>query len=193
MESSSDNLKLFMILLGSKAPRRNVEQHDYFFAIASNLKELIPEMKTFWPEAGNSLHIDGWREVNTVDGYAIKVVPKEQALPVTAKRLFFINLGGYTAGKLEEQHYTVLSVQDDRARAVQDAKKTAFFKKQSIAAVKGANSHIDEKYGIDVDDIYRIEDILSEQQKAKYHIQITPAEGLSEDVIHLGYFKLDKL
>ena len=183
-------LKLYQILLGSKAPNRNVEQHDYFFGIASSLKELVPEIKAFWPEAGNSIHLDGWREVTTVDGYKIEVVLKDENIDISGKKLFFINLGGYQHSKLEEQHYTLLSVQDNRADAVQNAKKTVFFKTNTI---KGANSHIDEKYGIDVDDIYQIEDILLPTQKAKYHLQITPAAGLPEDEIYLGYFKLDKL
>jgi hypothetical protein len=182
-------LKLYQVLLGSKAPSRNVEQHDYFFGIADNLKELIPAIKAFWPEAGNSIHLDGWREVNQVDGYDIKVVLKTEAIDASIKKLFFINLGGYQSGKLEEQHYTVLTVQDDRLSAAQHAKKTVFFKTNTI---KGAESHIDEKYGIDVDDIYRIEDILAPDQKEKYHVLITPAADVREDIIHLGYFKLDK-
>ncbi|MBD1393231.1 DUF1543 domain-containing protein [Mucilaginibacter glaciei] len=185
--------KLYMLLLGSKAPKRNVEQHDYFFGIARSLKELVPDIKAFWPEAGSSIHIDGWRLVTHIDGYNVQVVLKEDVTEPSAKKLFFVNLGGYQANKLEEQHYTVLSVQDDRVGAVQNSKKTEFFKSQTIAAVKGANSHIDEKYGIDVDDIYRIDDILSPAQKDRYHIQITASQGQPEDVIHLGYFKLDKL
>ncbi|SDF71940.1 protein of unknown function [Mucilaginibacter pineti] len=182
--------KLFLLLLGSKAPGRNVEQHDYFFGIANNLKELIPSVKAFWPEAGNSIHLDGWREVNTVEGYAIKVVLKEEIGKPPQKKLFFINLGGYQSGKLEEQHYTLITIQQDRAAAVQHAKRTIFFKTNTI---KGAGAHIDEKYGIDVDDIYRIEDILAPWEKEKYHILITPAENLMPDEIHLGYFKLDKI
>ncbi|WP_374950974.1 DUF1543 domain-containing protein [Mucilaginibacter sp.] len=184
---------LYMLLLGSKAPNRNVEQHDYFFGIANNLKELVPQIKAFWPEAGASIHIDGFRRVTTVDGYQIDVISKDEQAEPSGKKLFFVNLGGYQENKLEEQHYIVLSVQDDRVGAVQNSKKTEFFKSQTIASVKGANSHIDEKYGIDVDDIYRIEDILSPYQKAQYHIRITASPGLPEDHIHLGYFKLDKL
>jgi len=182
--------KLYMLLLGSKAPNRNVEQHDYFFGIANSLKELVPQIKAFWPEAGKSIHVDGWREVTNVDGHEVKVVTRTQATNATERKLFFINLGGYQSNKLEEQHYTVLSVHINRADAVHDSKKTVFFRTNSI---KGANSHIDEKYGIDVDDVYRVEDILSAQQKEKYHILIQPAKDLKEDEIHLGYFKLDKL
>lgn len=186
-----NDLKLFMILLGSKAPKRNVEQHDYFFGIANSLKDLVPEIKAFWPGTGTSLHIDGWREVNKVDGYEINIGLRGEHTIPSLHKLFFINLGGYLTNQLYEQHHIVLSVHDERAKAIQDAKKTVFFKTNSI---KGANSHIDEKYGIDVDDIYKIEDILSDESKQKYHIEIKPSSGdLPEDEIHLGYFKLDKL
>ena len=184
-------LKLFMLLLGSKARNRNVEQHDYFFGIAHNLKDLIPAVKAFWPEAGNSIHLDGWREVTHVDNFKVSVILKEEIKQHTSKKLFFINLGGYQANKLEEQHYTVLTVQDDRIQAVLDAKKTTFFKTNTLKGIAG--SHIDEKYGIDIDDIYRIEDILSADLKEKYHILINPSTELKEDKIHLGYFKLDKI
>ncbi|KIA93436.1 hypothetical protein OC25_13485 [Pedobacter kyungheensis] len=185
-----NDLKLYMILLGSKAPKRNVEQHDYFFGIASSLKALVPEIKAFWPGTGTSLHIDAWREVNKVGDYEISIKMRDSHIPPSLSKLFFINLGGYQAGKLSEQHYIVLSVHEERAKAIQDAKKTVFFKTNSI---KGANSHIDEKYGIDVDDIYKIEDILTEESKQRYHIEIKPSSGLPEDEIHLGYFRLDKL
>ena len=186
-----------MVLLGSKAPKRNVEQHDYFFGIARSIKELVPQMKAFWPEAGSSLHIDGWREVNKVDEYEVKVTPKsdrnegvEGMTSESAPKLFFINLGGYQSNKLEEQHYVVLTVKDDRALAIQDAKKTTFFKTNFI---KGANSHIDEKYGIDVDDVYKIEEILDPALKENFQIEIAQNPLLPEDEIRLGYFKLNKL
>ena len=185
--------KLYMLLLGSTAPGRNVEQHDYFFAIATGLSALIPRIKAFWPEAGRSIHIDGWREVTAVDGYRIRVMPNNGAESSSSRKLFFINLGGYQSGKLEEQHYTVLTVQDDRLAAISSSKRTVFFKTHSVDSLKGANSHIDEKYGIDVDDIYRIEDILTPEQKMQYRLEITPADDLEEDPIHLGYLTLDKL
>ncbi|NEU09700.1 DUF1543 domain-containing protein [Flavihumibacter sp. R14] len=192
-QRDSTGLKLYLLLLGSKAPGRNVEQHDYFFAIGKSLQELIPRIKAFWPEAGRSIHIDGWREITSVDGHRVRVVLKSEANEVPAKKLFFINLGGYQPGKLEEQHYTVLTVQDDRLAAIQSAKKTVFFRTHSVAGEKGANSHIDEKYGVDVDDIYMIEEILTPEQKDQFTLEITLAENLPEDLVHLGYLTMDKL
>ena len=180
-----------MLLLGSKAPNRNVEQHDFFFGIATALNELVPLIKEFWPEAGSSIHIDGWREVNMVDGYQVNVMLNKASDTPSLKKIFFINLGGYQYNKLEEQHYTMLTVQDDQAQAVKKAKETVFFTAKNI---KGTHSHIDDKYGIDVDDIYKIEDVLTPVQKEKYHIEINKSYGdMPEDEIHLGYFKLDKI
>jgi hypothetical protein len=187
-----EELKLFMVLLGSKAPGRIVEQHDFFFGIGTDLKSLLAEMHNFWPEAGKSLHIDGWREVTAVEGYQVTVVPADQQQK-TGKRLFFINLGGYQEGKLEEQHYTLLTVQDDRKSAVKTSTLTDFFRQQSIKSIRSAAAHIDEKYGIDVDDIYRIEDVLPEHVKQQYSIEVRPNASAVPDQIHLGYYKLDQV
>jgi len=183
-------LKLFMVLMGANVPGRNVELHDYFFGIAPTLKDLLPSIKAAWPEAGTSLHLDGWREVNSVDGYRVSVRLKSESLVVNNDRLFFINLGGYQQGKLEEQHYTLLTVQDDKKPAAKEAMKTLFYHQNSF---RGAHSHIDERFGVDVDDMYRVDDILPAGDKEQYQILIELAEGLAEDTIHLGYFKLSAL
>ncbi len=186
-------LKLYMILLGCKPKGRHVEQHDIFFGIAASLKELIPEMKAFWKEAEDKIHIDAYREVNVVEGYRVKIISKteEEYIPATQKKkLFFINLGGYQENKFEEQHYTLLTVKDDRAAAFKEAKGTLFYHHNQF---EGATSHIDDKYGIDVDDLYEIEDILSPSQKGIYRIELEPAADIKEDTIHLGYFKFTNL
>jgi hypothetical protein len=185
-------LKLYMILLGCKPPGRHVEQHDFFFGIATSLNELVPEMKAFWPEP-ERIHIDGWREVNVVDGFKINVVTNETPandLAEKTNKLFFINLGGYQENKFEEQHYVLLTVKPDRATASREAKDTLFYQHNHFGS---ATSHIDDKYGIDVDDLYQIEDILSPEQKAKYRIELTPADILTEDQLELGYLKLSSL
>ncbi|RKR82995.1 uncharacterized protein DUF1543 [Mucilaginibacter gracilis] len=183
-------LKLFMLLLGCKPPGRHTEQHDVFFGIAGSVKELVPQIKLFWPEAQQGIHVDAWREVTHVDGFNIRIIDKPLANK-NPNTLFFINLGGYTKNIFAEQHYTMLSVQANKASAIANAKETLFYKQVNFA---GAPSHIDDHYGIDVDDLYAVEDILTPSQKAIYGIQISACLGEVEaDEIHLGYFKLDKL
>ncbi|WP_317129734.1 hypothetical protein [Flavobacterium gawalongense] len=56
----------------------------------------------------------------------------------------------------------MLSVAESLGLASKNAKTTTFYKHYGF---KGATSHIDDKYGIDVDDIYNIDDILDKQFK----------------------------
>jgi hypothetical protein len=182
--------KLFMLLLGCKPEGRFTEQHDIFFGAASGLKQLVPEIIASWPEAPKT-HIDAWREVTEVDGYSISLVPKEQPLTVNENaQLFFLNLGGYKENEFEEFHYKMLVVAKDKGEAISRAKQTAFYKHTGF---KGASSHIDDKYGVDVDDVYEIEEILPNAIKEKYSVSIQPAPGIAKDEWHLGYFKLDAL
>jgi hypothetical protein len=184
-------LKLFMILLGCRVPDRHIEQHDFFFGIATSIKEMVPYIKIFWPEAADRLHIDAWREITTVDGYRVRVVEKPDADTTSQPKLFFINLGGYQENKFEEQHYTIITVKRDKAAAFKEAKETFFYKHHTFQGT--AVSHIDDKFGIDVDDLYQIEDILPAAQKEKYSITISPSADLAEDEMHLGYIKLSTL
>lgn len=179
-----------MLMLGCKPPGRHTEQHDIFFGIATSMSALVPQIKAFWPEP-ERIHIDAWREVTHVDGYQVSIQNKEEAVAEdNLQKLFFINLGGYQENKFEEQHYVLLTVTETMATATQSAKATLFYKHNQFA---GATSHIDDKYGIDVDDVYQVEDILPAHLTAQYHIALTPSANLPEDEIHLGYLKMSVL
>ena len=87
-----DKVKLYMVMLGCTPEGRYTEQHDIFFGIGKTLKELIPQMKAFWPEAKGKIHIDAWREVTLVDDFSIEIVDKKSTSEPTLENLFFINL-----------------------------------------------------------------------------------------------------
>jgi Domain of Unknown Function (DUF1543) len=185
-------MKLFMLLLGATPPGRYTEQHDIFFGIANTLKDLVPEIISAWPEAKNKIHIDAWREVKLVDGFRVTITEKVAPVAVNAAspKLFFINLGGYKQNEFDEFHYKMLIAAENKSIAIQRAKQSAFYKHTGF---KGAESHIDDKYGVDVDDVYQIEDILAENIKEKYSVQLSPADNEVEDALNLGYFRLEKL
>ncbi len=185
------DLKLFMAVIGCTPKGRFTEQHDVFFGIGNSLKELIPQMFTFWKEAEENIHIDAWREVLVADNYAVTITEKNHADSDSEnKKLFFINLGGYKENEFEEYHYKIITAAADKGEAVRNSKQTAFYKH---CGFKGAESHIDDKYGIDVDDLYEIEDILPESAKEKYEIHLSPANDAAADELHIGYFKIEKL
>ena len=183
--------KLFMLLIGCRPAARNTEQHDVFFGIAKELRDLIPEIKAFWKGA-SPLHLDAWRMVNKVDGYRISVAENMDQPKFASPNLFFLNLGGYKENYFEEFHYKMLTVGADKLEAAKNAKQTAFFLHTGLN--KNASSHIDDRFGVDVDDLFEIKDILSPELKKKFTVTVEKSdEILPEDEIHLGYFKLHEL
>jgi hypothetical protein len=183
--------KLFMCLIGCTPNGRNTEQHDVFFGIASTVQDLIPAFYKFWPEANEKIHLDAWREVSQVDEYKVEVLQREdyQQQVQEEPRLFFINLGGYKKNEFDEFHYKMLIAAKDKGFAIRKSKETAFYKHMGF---KGATSHIDDKYGVDVDDLHEISDILPEEMKKKFIIKLSPADAVNEDELHLGYMPLHK-
>ncbi len=183
-----------MLLLGCKPNGRNTEQHDVLFAIGTSLTELKPQIYEFWTEAKEKIHVDAWREVTNVSGYKISVVLKSEStennLSTKKPKLFFINLGGYKQNEFEEFHYKIIVACTDKGQAIHQAKQTAFYKHTGF---KNASSHIDDRYGIDVDDIYEIDEMLPAHIKEKYAIVVTPSTNEPEDELHLGYFKMSSL
>jgi hypothetical protein len=177
-----------MLLLGGRPQGRHTEQHDIFFGIGESLKSLVPEINKAWPEAKRNLHVDAWREVTSVNGHSIVVNERNIGGGVDKEhQLFFINLGGYRQGLFDELHFKILAVQKNKSLAVKQAKETNFYKETGFP---GAPSHIDDHHGLDVDDIYNVNDILPPGQKEKYSLAITENAAAKEDAINLGYFKL---
>lgn len=175
-------------MLGCKPAGRLTEQHDIFFGIGNSLKDLLPKMKAFWPEAKGQIHIDAWREVTVVDGYTIEITTE---VSNNIAELFFINLGGYKPNEFEEYHYKILAVAETIGIASKKSKETTFYKH---CGFKGATSHIDDKFGIDVDDIYKVSEVVTDHNTEKLYLKITKSDVLlPEDDLHIGYTKISSL
>lgn len=184
--------KLYFLLLGCRPPHRFTEQHDIFFGIAPSLKELVPQIVASWPEAKGKLHIDAWREVTHVDGYDVVIAEKQAEAEIeNTPSLYFINLGGYKPGEFEEFHYKMLAVATDESEAIRKGKATAFYRHVGF---KGAASHIDDKYAVDVDDINLVSRMLPAESAEKRVIRLIKTdEPRAEDPMHLGYLQLWKI
>ncbi len=182
-----NNLKLFMAMLGCKPLGRNIEQHDVFFGIGENLGELVPNIKSFWPEA-ETIHIDAWREITNIDGFKINVSSDEG---ISKNLLYFVNLGGYSRGSFNELHECHLIVAETLAKAIKKSKGTDFYKSKTF---EGAVSHVDDKFAVDVDDACRVSDLIAKDNMAGLFITIEPCKKFLEvDQLHIGYLKLEKL
>ena len=83
-------MKLFYVILGCTPKGRNIEQHDVFFGIGAQLRDLVPAMKDFWPEAKGKIHLDAWQEVKFLDGFEVKIIEKTKNS--AENQLFFMPL-----------------------------------------------------------------------------------------------------
>lgn len=192
-------LTLFMIQLGARPKGRMIEQHDIFFGIASQVSELIDDINQHWPEVKNKWHIDSFRAVTKVGDYTIKLVQSNsQVKSNNDLKLFFINLGGYQQGSFEEFHHKLLIVAANQADAIKQAKQSEFYKQFTFKdkdSAFNAASHIDDKFEVDIDDIYNVNDLVS-----KVKISIEPnddrkstGDNTPEDKEYVGYLSIKNL
>ncbi|AGP49009.1 hypothetical protein PSYCG_07445 [Psychrobacter sp. G] len=192
-------LTLYMIQLGGRPKGRLIEQHDIFFGVANQVNELIADINNHWPEVKNKWHIDSYRAISKVDNYAIKLVESNiQAECANDLKLFFINLGGYQQGSFEEFHYKLLIVADSQADAVKQAKQSEFYKQFTFkdkASPFNAASHVDDKFEVDIDDIYNVNDLIS---NVKIIIEplaraLDKSINVIEDKKYVGYLSIKNL
>ncbi len=114
------------MLLSCTPAGRHTEQHDVFFAIGKRLKDLIPDIKYFLPEAG-TIHVDSRRDVTVVDGFRVSIREKTAKQKKDQQR-FCVNLSGCLPGSFEEHYYKLLTVAGDMFQAIKNAKILLFTK-----------------------------------------------------------------
>ncbi|MBR5494932.1 MAG: DUF1543 domain-containing protein [Psychrobacter sp.] len=191
-------LTLFMVQLGGRPKGRLIEQHDIFFGVAKQVSELIDDINHLWPEVKNKWHIDSYRAISKVDNYAIKLVESSSQVECGSDlKLFFINLGGYQRGSFEEFHYKLLIVAGSQADAIKQAKQSEFYKAFTYKDKESpfnAASHIDDKFEVDIDDIYNVNDLIS-----NVRLLIEPITNESHELVnaddkeYVGYLSIKNL
>ncbi|WP_413519438.1 DUF1543 domain-containing protein [Psychrobacter glacincola] len=187
-------LTLYMVQLGGRPKGRLIEQHDIFFGIANQVSELVDDINHHWPEVKNKWHVDSYRAITQVDDYAIKLVESNHQLEsYNDLKLFFINLGGYQQGSFEELHYKMLIVASSQAEAIKQAKQSEFYKQftfKDISSPFNAASHIDDKFAVDIDDIYNVNELIS---NVKILIELNPNLDIKQDKEYVGYLSIKNL
>ena len=179
--------KLYCITMGATVPGRLIEQHDVMFAAAADISDLLPNLQAAWPE-GASVHVDAYREVTVVGSHHISLTQDPASADASGLKLFFFNLGGYVEGDMEEYHHKALVVAATQKEAIASIKQSEFYQNRGYA---GAESHIDDKMSVDIDDVHIVDALLA---GSGWHLHITPStESTTEDVWQVGYLSLSKL
>lgn len=114
--------KLFMVYIGGHMPTSNIEVHDVRFVIGDEIEDCYPALQSQWWGDPDTLHLDCWGAVSTVDGHDITL--SDRPGENSGLGLFFVNLGGYDPATFDELHKNMLVVAQSEAFAKHKAKET---------------------------------------------------------------------
>ena len=183
------NLFLFIVVLGGRSLKSNIEIHDVRWVIGKSIEDTFPELRRQWLGEKNGLHIDSYKCIKYIDGYKIVVIESNKINSKNkfsdSESLWFINLGGYNRNKMNEEHQFSLVV----ANKASEAKKKA--KRNWELNLK--NKHNDDCSGIN--EIKQIDDMHSIKKINKWEIKlITDQKERSQKLIPdwYGYMRIDK-
>ena len=122
---------LFLVVLGGRTATSHIELHDVRWVVGTSIEETIPTLRQQWFGLQSGLHIDSYKAIQSVDGYAIELIKRredctEQQLrgsTAITDQLWFINLGGYDRDSLQELHRFGLVVAPSKQAAKARARR----------------------------------------------------------------------
>tara|TARA_B100001250_G_C19487654_1_gene651581 strand:- start:24 stop:581 length:558 start_codon:yes stop_codon:yes gene_type:complete len=183
------NFSLFIVVLGGRSLKSNIELHDVRWVVGESIEDTFPELRKQWFGKINGLHIDSYKRIEYVDGFKVVVSKSNKDNSINTykenKSLWFINLGGYNPKKMYEEHEFKLVV----AKKALEAKKKAKKNWESNLKDKHNDNYSDIKNFAQIDEIYSIKTIKS------WEIKLIPdPKERSEKLIPdwYGYRRIDK-
>ena len=72
MKNKQENY-LFLVVLGGRAKKANVELHDVRWVVGSKIEDTFDVLRKDWFGTFDGLHIDSYKKINYVDGYKINL------------------------------------------------------------------------------------------------------------------------
>ena len=155
---------LFLVVVGGRSPKANIELHDVRWVIGSKIEDTFDQLRNDWFGADNGLHIDSYKKIDSIDGYKINLINKESREPqnkiskkgrISNKKLWFVNIGGYDPSSMQEKHEFGFVVASSPSEAKNKAK--------SKWLIDSQKKHIDDIYTVksftDVDECEVIKNI----------------------------------
>ena len=185
---------LFLVVVGGRSPKANIELHDVRWVIGSKIEDTFDQLRNDWFGSDNGLHIDSYKKIDSIDGYKINLINKESREPqnkiskkgrMSNKKLWFVNIGGYDPNSMQEKHEFGLVV----ASSFSEAKNKA----KSKWLIDCKKKHKDDIYVVedftDVDDCEVIKNI------GNWEIELIRNDNHVEEKNipdWFGYMRIDK-
>ena len=107
-----ENIFLYLVVLGGRARKANVELHDVRWVVGSKIEDTYDTLRKQWFGSPKGLHIDSYKRIKYIDGYKInlinfekdKIGKKKLVKNKDEKDLWFVNIGGYSPISMQEKH-----------------------------------------------------------------------------------------
>ena len=185
---------LFLVVVGGRSPKANIELHDVRWVIGSKIEDTFDQLRNDWFGSNNGLHIDSYKRIDSIDGYKVNLTNKEnresknntlKKEKISNKKLWFVNIGGYDPSSMQEKHEFGFVV----ASSPSEAKNKA----NSKWLIDSQKKH--------VDDIYTVKSFTDEDKCEvikninNWEIELIPnVNHLEEKNIPdwFGYMRIDK-
>ena len=187
-----ENIFLYLVVLGGRAKKANIELHDVRWVVGSKIEDTYDTLRKDWFGSPKGLHIDSYKKIKYIDGYKINLInfekdkrEKNQLVKKNKakKYLWFVNLGGYNPTSMQEKHEFGLVTASNKLEAKNLAKS-----KWLIGCKKKHN-----------DDIASIEMLINcydcelIKKIDNWKIELTPVNNLIEENNYPDWYGYKKL
>ena len=187
-----ENIFLYLVVLGGRAKKANIELHDVRWVVGSKIEDTYDTLKNQWFGSPKGLHIDSYKKIKYIDGFKINIINfendkiyKKQLVKNKAKKnLWFVNIGGYSPTSMQEKHEFGLVTARTKSEAINIAKSKWLigFKKK----------HKDDIASLEI--LLCCEDCKLIKKIGNWEIELTPDDNFIEDNNYpdwYGYQKID--
>ena len=190
-----ENNFLYLIVLGGRAKKANIELHDVRWVVGSNIEDTYDTLRKDWFGSIDGLHIDSYKKIEYIDGYRLHLkkfeknkIKNKQSINKNnpEKNLWFVNIGGYDPSSMQEKHEFGLVV----ASSSFEAKNMAKSKWLSGCIKKHKDNIASLNLLISCDDCQMIKNI------GVWEIELTLENNLVEETNYpdwYGYKRIDKI
>ena len=189
-----ENIFLYLVVLGGKAKKANIELHDVRWVVGSKIEDTYDTLRKDWFGSSKGLHIDSYKKIQYIDGHKINLINvernkigKKQLVKKNnlKKKLWFVNIGGYNPSSMQEKHEFGLVIASSKLEA-----KTIAKSKWLIGCKK---KHKDDLASLEM--LISCDDCEPIRKIGIWEIELTPDNTIIEENNYpdwYGYQKIDE-
>ena len=183
---------LYLVVLGGRAEKANIELHDVRWVIGSKIEDTFDTLRKGWFGSQKGLHIDSYKKIKYVDGYKInliyfekdKIDMKQLAKKNKAKpRLWFVNIGGYNSNSMLEKHEFGLVAASTKLEAKNIAK--------SKWLIDCKKKHTDDLASLEM--IISCDDCEQIKKVGNWQIELTPDNNIIQENNYPDWYGYQKI